>query len=59
MFSISLHLGLKNRPMCVSSDMPKNIRVGRSDKSFFFLVFFFHQILFLLHPNNSNNSTNR
>ena len=33
-------LGLK-KSMCVSSDMPKNIRVGRSEKSFFFIYLFF------------------
>ena len=33
-------LGLKKN-MCVSSDMPKNIRVGRSEKVFFLFLFFF------------------
>ena len=41
--------------MCVSSDIPKNIRVGKLD--FFFneviAKLFFQQILLLLHPNNS------
>ena len=62
--------------MCVSIDMSKNIRVGRSKKNLFFfqifiiiIIFFFCKevmaklflqlILFLLHPNNSENSTNR
>ena len=32
--------------MSVSSDMSKNIRVGRSEKSFFlFLIFFFKEVL--------------
>ena len=26
--------------MCVSSDMPKNIRVGRSENLFFLFIFF-------------------
>ena len=53
--------------MCVSSDMSKNIRVIRLEKSFvLFLIFyevmpklFFQLILLLLHPNNNSNSTNR
>ena len=55
--------------MFVSSDMSKNIRVGRSEKSFFlFFIFFkklvmtklfFQPILLPLHLINSKNSTNR
>ena len=53
------------KKMSVSSDMSKNIRVGRSEKSFFFFLkevmtkLFFQPILLLLHLNNSKNSTNR
>ena len=37
---IKRRLGVKKN-MCVSSDMPKNIRVGRLEKPFFlFLIFF-------------------
>ena len=54
--------------MSVSSDMSKNIRVGRSEKSFFLILIFFKEvmtklffqpILLLLHLNNRKNSTNR
>ena len=31
----------KKKIMSVSSDMSKNIRVGRSEKSFFFFLFLF------------------
>ena len=49
--------------MCVSSDMPNNIRVGRSDKSFF-QFFFLRSDCQTVFPTdfasfNSNNSTNR
>ena len=60
--------------MLVSSDMSKNIRVGRLEKSsfilFIYFIFFkrshghtvfptnFASLIILLHPSNSNNSTN-
>ena len=31
--------------MCVSSDMPQNIRVGRLEKSFFYFLFFFKEVI--------------
>ena len=31
--------------MSVSSDMSKNIRVGRSEKSFFFIFYFFFKVV--------------
>ena len=52
----------KKEIMSVSSDMSKNIRAGRSEKSFILLLFFskevmtklfFQPILLLLHLNNS------
>ena len=54
-------LGQKKKNECVSSDMSKNIRVGRLKKKFLKEVIakLFSQLnLLLLHPNNSNNSTN-
>ena len=54
---------IRHKNMCVSSDMPKNIRVRSSEKSLFFLrsdcQTVFQQILPLLHPNNNINNTNK
>ena len=38
---VQKYIKAKKKIMSVSSDMSKNIRVGRSEKSFFFIFIFF------------------
>ena len=49
----------KKKIMSVSSDMPKNIRVGRSEKSFFFFFFFKEVMTKLFFPTNFASFTSK